>query len=317
MVLWFALMLLVIPLCEPATTTSSSLMPLPRSAAAASVQAVAATRVAVESGHRRVQCNVLGDGIELPGPLPLRAFCERFVDVIGAERRVHIFFDSEAAARAWQQSEASCRCRADVLGQGGMAEDDGVLLVVSPNNCAPVQVGSDFSRGEPDAPKLEALQQLICGAGCRPVVIANPQLEALLLTSRVGSAAPPMFLSDFEHAFFMVEAVAKRGQVTAVRRLWRGEWETYKVTEAGVTSTGVPGDSVKAGGVKAAPRPSVEVSTLWQSSHTKPRAAETLVRHVRRQRRARRRLGSYSPGGSVPSDTDEQAWAAEDGWREP
>ena len=152
--------------------------------------------------------------------------------------------------------------------------------------------------------------------------MANPDLEALLLTARVGHAVPPMFLSDFEQAFFLAEALAKTGDVTAVRRVWGGAWETYRVEElskwttptsaapAAVTQAAAVAAALDAKVAEDARDATLQFSSLVRMTSKQPRAAEALVRHVRRERkkRAPRR---------TPSSVDERAaWSAEDGWDE-
>ena len=171
-------------------------------------------------------------------------------------------------------------------------DDDSQLLVL----VAPCNRPRDAD-GMADADKLELVQRLICGAGEAPVILLNPDMEALLLTRRIGKEpAPPMFLSDFEHVFFLAEAEAKLGHVTAVRRLWREPWEVYRVERAGAE-----GSPLRA--------TSVERAALAHQSDVMPRAADVLTAHVR-QRQRRRRRSNGVPG----TPAHEVAWEAEDGW---
>ena len=54
------------------------------------------------------------------------------------------------------------------------------------------------------------------------------------MTVSVGRSVAPMFLSDFEDAFYCVVASVKHGQVTAVRRSWGSRWEVYRVAEESI-----------------------------------------------------------------------------------
>ena len=286
--------------------------PLPLSVAAASEQATAATLSALDAGRRRLRLDLFGDAIEQPEPLPLGALCERLTTALCARKNVHFFFDTPLAVEAWARLPISRECRFSLLADGVMHPDDSVLVLVRPRNRAPAT----------RTRHLEAVQQLVCGAGDRPVIMANPDLEALLLTARVGHAVPPMFLSDFEQAFFLAEALAKTGDVTAVRRVWGGAWETYRVEElskwttptsaapAAVTQAAAVAAALDAKVAEDARDATLQFSSRVRMTSKQPRAAEALVRHVRRERkkRAPRR---------TPSSVDERAaWSAEDGWDE-
>ena len=114
----------------------------------------------------------------------MRALCERLVDDLTASGRVvHLFFDCGTAAREWQSlsprtssdsESTSSQCRASVLGEGGMEADDGVLILVSPDNRG--GFADDGTRLPADALKLDAVQSLVCGARHRPVSSPTPQL---------------------------------------------------------------------------------------------------------------------------------------------
>ena len=281
----------------------------------------------VAGSHRRVRLDIFGDSVELPGALPLGAVCEQLADAL-AIRRPHFWFDDTAAAATFARLPAAAGCRASVLADGARArehvdDDDGVLVIVRPCNRQPA------GREE----KLEAVQQLVCGAGHRPVILANPELEALLLTRRVGKPAPPMFLSDFEQAFFLVEVLAKTGDISAVRRLWRGGWETYRVKEvlADTRASAVADDEaiedeatdadadVRSGAPRETQRSAaLQVSCLADVGDVRPRAAEALVRHLRIMRRGQGDRPTMRRGqskGETPSKVHErEPWSAEDGW---
>ena len=68
--------------------------------------------------------------------------------------------------------------------------------------------------------QLEAVQTLLYRARDRPVVLVNADLEAVVLSARAGRPVQPMFLSDFEHAYFY----ATDGRA-AVRRAFPLDWE--------------------------------------------------------------------------------------------
>jgi len=292
--------------------------PLPLSVAAASEQATAATLSALDAGRRRLRLDLFGDAIEQPEPLPLGALCERLTTALCARKNVHFFFDTPLAVEAWARLPISRECRFSLLADGVMHPDDSVLVLVRPRNRAPAT----------RTRHLEAVQQLVCGAGDRPVIMANPDLEALLLTARVGHAVPPMFLSDFEQAFFLAEALAKTGDVTAVRRVWGGAWETYRVeelskwttptsaapaavTQAPAVADAAVADAAVAEDARDARDATLQFSSLVRTTSKQPRAAEALVRHVRRERKKR------AAPRRTPSSVDERAaWSAEDGWDE-
>ena len=293
---------ILLPLCVVEVwCLTAAPSPLPRSAAAAGEQAVSSTLRAIDAGHLRLRLDLFGEAVEQPGPLPLGALCERLAKALG-EKNAHFFFDTPGAAAAWATLPAASRCRTSLLSDGIMAADDDVLVLVRPCNRATAT----------RTRHLEAVQQLVCGAGTRPVILANPELEALLLTARVGRAPAPMFLSDFEQTFFLAEALAKTGDVTAVRRVWGGAWETYRVEEAtapdeDLTETPTTRSQRRRHAVDGAS--TLQFSSLVHMGTEQPRAAEALVRHVRRERRLRR------GATKLPTAVNERAaWSAEDGW---
>lgn len=276
-------------------------LPLPRTAEAAASQAAAATQAALSAaagGACRLQININGDAVEDAGALPLLALCARLVDVLGGDARwhaskMHFVFDGSDDARAWQQLApvAAARSRWSHLAQPeGLLPDDDALVVVLVAPC---------NRMERSAPgsKLSAVQQIICGAQSVPVILLNPDLEAHLLTQRVGRAVPPMFLSDFEHAFFLAEAQAKTGYVTAVRRVWGHAWEVYRVVQSRSSSSRTA----------ALERTQREPERFDR----KPRSADALALYARRRHRAR---GERGRDARMPGRTTDAAWAAEGGW---
>ena len=116
---------------------------------------------------------------------------------------------------------------------------------------------------------------------------------------------PPMFLSDFEHAFFLAEANAKIGHVTAVRRVWGSEWEVYRIEAAGARADGC--SPLLPDGTTAAVA-GVERPALAHRCERKPKSADLLAAYVRRRHAQRQ------PRRGVPARTEEEAWEAEDGW---
>ena len=295
-------------------------LPLPLTATAAAQQASVSARRALAAGHKRLAVHVLGDGLDSPGPLPLSALCTHLTrDLSAGGRVVHLFFDSAPAAHAWRALGAVGTARCSVLGEGGMEQDDGVLVVVSPCNRGAVL--EDGREAEADAPKLLAVQSLVCGAQHRPVILANPDLEALLVTTRVGRAVRPMFLSDFEDAFYLVSAVARRGHVTAVRRRFGEHWEVYSVEEQALAAAAAPPGTPppppqqredELEDEQTATLSQLEFRALSRTSAHRPKAADALTRHVRRRQRAGRRDDLPRPGEAPPGS--DEPFAAEDGW---
>lgn len=279
------------------TACTACACPLPQTAAQASRQAVSATLRALKAGRNRLQLSIFGDEIGVPGPLPLGSLCAHLVEALAGEsrQRVHLFFDSDAAAAEWARSEHAarlrdCCCVGILLSDDAIddaLEEDGALLLCAPCNTAPCN--THISQA-----KLEAVQRLTYGAGERPVILANPDLEALLVRESGCRSVQPMLLSDFEHAFFMAEVLAKQGSVSAVRHVWGGAWETYHTAEQSLAPL-QRGSSA------------LQFSALTHTGGQPPRAAEDLVRYVRRGRRARSR--------GTPTVISENApWSAEDRW---
>ena len=325
--------------------------PLPTTPAAAAAQAATAAQRALATGKfDRLQITIVGDSVEdVDSPLPQHSLCAKLAEVLGNERAtVHFCFDSAALANAWSESSAArelsssgyvthaCSwldaadeqfeaATACVATRGRRRGSSMVLVVVGPCNRAP------SIRASPDAPKLERLQSLICTAQrhSRPVILANPQLEAMLLTRRIGTPIPPpMFLSDFEHCYFLAEAEAKAGFVQAVRRAGADtQWEVYRVVDAaddGEASAGLgaaargSGSITRAGGwAGGAASPAVETLALACTYPFKPRAATLLTNAARRSRDARSGGGRRRAGrrGAVPGKpAHEVPFSAEDGW---
>ena len=310
---------------------------LPATPLQAASQAAHATRLALAATApqppSRIQLNLHGDAIEEEAPLPLLALCCRLVEVLNQDARwagkLHFLFDRPAAARAWGDTHAAERCARYAVLSGDASHhlsamgESGVLVLVAPSNRLRSSRTGD-TRTEPDQGKLELVQRLVCGAGPeRPVILANPDLEALLVTKRIGRAAVrPMFLSDFQHAYFLAEAPAKVGHVSAVRRVWGHDWEIYSVEDVdGDAQTGSgsrQGESQRARRSGEPPRPrgtraaagavALERVALVHRCTQKPSAAEQLAAGVHRQR-----LRGF-PRRGVPSVPVDAAWAAEGGW---
>ena len=318
--------------CSAAATPSASAavasLPLPRTPAAAATQAAKAAKAALSSADApvRLQIQIHGEAVEEDGVLPVLSLCSQLVEVIGGDARwdpgkIHFFFDGMRAARAWQQQapEAAACTRWDVLSADGETgrtggdapemeprgrlADDALLVLVAPCNRDRARAG----REAVEAGKLESVQRLVCGAQQVPIILVNPDLEALLVTQRLGrTARPPMFLSDFEHAFFLAEAQAKIGYITAVRRVWGRAWEVYRV-EADEADGDAAGAAADSGGRRrrgVAPA-ALERTTLAHCCEHKPRSADMLAAYARRRRGARPEL---------PGRTTQAAWAADEGW---
>ena len=325
---------------------------LPTTPAAAATQAADAAAQALASGkHSRLQITIVGDAIEdTNGPLSLSSLCTRLAKTLGdSQKSIHFCFDRRPLAQAWQSTKTAAELLASGACQLSSLDTDedefgvttstlakkrggaSLLVVVGPCNRART------AKSSPDHPKLERLQRLILAANrhSRPVILINPELEAMLLTQRIGTPTPPpMFLSDFEHCYYMAEAEAKVGYVQAVRRVFGGEWEVYRVTDqpmaegtaGGLRSATVGGslDRTRAGGdadeggVGVEVSPTVERLSLACTYGFKPRAATLLANTARRNQQARRRE-SYARDaakkGEVPGKpAHEVPFSAEDGW---
>lgn len=218
---------------------------------------------------------------------------------------MHFFFDGAKERDRWQKHAASTLTRSDVLtgepeeeDELRLLPDDALLVLVAPCN-------RNRGRASIEAGKLESVQRLVCGARHVPIILINPDLEALLLTQRVGRApVPPMFLSDFEHAFFLAAATAKIGYVTAVRRVWGSAWEVYRVEQERAEANG-DGDARRAQSLGAsAGTAALERIMLTECFKTKPRSADALADYARRSRGR----------SKLPGKTTEARWAAEQGW---
>lgn len=275
------------------------LLGVPASAAAAlhAERAAASTLCALKQGHLRVQVNLH------QGSSPTATSCEAcsaLVDALGEagfERSgLHLFFDSVRAATAWRGArQGTPDLRTDVLGLGSVEEGDSALILVTPTNTARVRrrhrQPTTPEANEPDALKLEAVQELVVTARERPVILVNPDLEAMLVAprlSRPGGVSPvrPMFLGDFVHAYFLAEATGdlrlENGDVAAVRRAYPRDWEIF------VRGSACPRDwpetrprAQGAGGARGSERRGG--STLRRStSKQKPAAADVLRSRVLR-----------------------------------
>jgi len=277
----------------------SRLPPLPNTPGAAATQAAQATMAAL-AGYSsrspvRLQICIRGEAVEEDGELPVLSLCAQLVAVLGRDDRyhpskMHFFFDGARAAQQWQAHSASALTRSDVLPsepgadseQALRIDDDALLVLVAPCN-------RNRGRASDEAGKLQSVQRLVCGARHVPIILVNPDLEALLLTQRVGRAVPPMFLSDFEHSFFLATASAKIGYVTAVRHVWGSAWEVYRVQQEH--------DAVGSA--------ALERTMLAERFENKPRSADALAAFARKRKGEKPR---------VPGRTLDAAWAAEEGW---
>ena len=306
---------------------AGSAVPLPTSPGAAAAQAAHAACRALAHGQGAVRLQIClhGEAIEDSNPLPLLSLCTRLAEEMDNVAKIHFFFNDGAYAAAWEKSPAAKNlgCRSDALDCEDAffdaivsnISDDALLVLVAPCNLPSARTAA------PDLPKLQRVQQLVTRAARleRPVILANPELEALLLTRRVGKGgAAPMFLSDFEHAFFMAEAEAKVGYVTAVRRVWGQAWEVYRVVDGEASSAEHEARSTRwrvagsGGGGSSGTIAALERTVLACKYDVKPRAATLLEAHVRKRRAAGR---GGAPSREVPGrPAHEVPWSAEDGW---
>ena len=199
-------------LCPTLATACASSALLPSGVADASVQAAAAAVAALRSGHQRIQFNIRLPTQPASGELFLCRQLVSALEVTGVAQPYHIFFDTMQDATTWRRNAIVPTCRCDLLGLGSVQPDDGALILITPSNTARVRRMSrkptEPDTREPDANKLEAVQALVCAAGERPVLMINPSLEALLVTPRLDRPTPPMFLGDFEDAFFLIADAA-------------------------------------------------------------------------------------------------------------
>jgi len=297
-------------LCCGLAVVGAALQPyaaLPSTPEGAATQAAQAAIVALSESTNpvRLQICVHGSEVTEEGPLPAMSVCSRLVELLGRSEKlnpsnIHFFFDGAKAASAWEQHAAdhdAGQARWGLLAdehEDEQLKKAELLVVVAPCNRARV-------RGRPAKQdgKLESVQRLVCGAKEVPIILVNPDLEAMLVTRRVGTdPVPPMFMSDFEHAFFLAEAQAKVGHITAVRRVWGRAWEIYRV-EQGIRRSDTDDSSSEA---------ALECTTLALCTEQKPPSADRLADYARR-RRAR-----GLPRREVPGQPLEPAWAAEGGW---
>lgn len=308
-------------LCIPAA--AASLPPLPRTPAAAASQAANAAMSALQASKDplRLQIQLYGETVEESGPLPVLSLCTRLVEVLSAHERwnqIHFYFDGARALQAWQQQSPAAaemtRCDSlDTVEECVPLPDDALLVVVAPCNHVSGRIA-------PQSTKLLSVQKLLYGAKHVPIILVNPDLEAHILLRKVGRSVPPMFLSDFEDAFFLAEAQAYVGGVTAVRRVYGSTWEVYRVATVEKAATAAErgrgrGRRAVAGSRKDegedAAEAALERTTLAQCCEGKPRSADLLAAYAKRRRA---RAGIMSRKKEVPGRPAE-AWAAEDGWQ--
>ena len=111
-----------------------------------------------------------------------------------------------------------------------------------------------------------------------------------------------------------MSAIARSGDVTAVRRRFGEPWEVYSVEEQALAAAAAPGSQPQQlEGEEQTAKPSrLEFRALSLTSAHRPKAADALTRHVRRRQRAGRRDDLPGPGAAAPGS--DEPFAAEDGW---
>ena len=250
-------------------------------------QASASTLRALQSGHLRVQVNVHAPPQRR---VPMTSLCEGLVGALEREgRRTRIVFNGVDAAMRWRRSSTTHTDRYDVLSAADWDDDDDALVLVAPTNRdrrvlrraplaagasdwpgAPHPAGLPSDSDEPDGMQLEAVQTLLYRARDRPVVLVNADLEAVVLSARAGRPVPPMFLSDFEHAYFY----ATDGRA-AVRRAFPLDWEASLRPRPRATAR-----HGRAGALPPSPRAPPRVRR--RTSRRKPLLADVLVSRLTR-----------------------------------
>eukprot|EP00310_Coccolithus_braarudii_P004536 CAMPEP_0183358712 /NCGR_PEP_ID=MMETSP0164_2-20130417/50038_1 /TAXON_ID=221442 /ORGANISM="Coccolithus pelagicus ssp braarudi, Strain PLY182g" /LENGTH=265 /DNA_ID=CAMNT_0025532653 /DNA_START=29 /DNA_END=827 /DNA_ORIENTATION=+ len=197
---------------------------LPVSSREMSAQAAAALVRALEFGHRRLQLTV--------PQTPLVACAQRLVHELEASgMRTRVFLSGIEAVDTWINSARVGQPRCDVLGLGEAAVDDGAFLIVSPCN-RPHPMSSVAFPDEPDAHTLDAVQMVLARARDRPVIMINADLEALVLHSHAVRPVRPMFMADFEHAYYLATKLPSErsfgvGECVAVLRAFPSDWEVF------------------------------------------------------------------------------------------
>jgi len=182
-------------------------------------QATRATLLALRSGEERVQLN-------LP-VAPMLATARRLVAKLEADGTAcHVFVPS-AFLTVWNNCDTPGRC--SVLGLGCVDQDDGALVIVTPTNRVHRAGAPDELEDEPDGRVLESVQALLVRAWDRPIIMINPDLEALVLSKRPLRPVRPMFMADFFEAYFLATAEAPvTGDTAVVRRAYPGLWELWR-----------------------------------------------------------------------------------------
>lgn len=163
------------------SAAASSYTPLPVGAGEVSAQAALALGDALRSGHSRVQVTV-------PAELAVPALIGSQLEVL--ERKglsTRLFFSGVAAAGRWaaweaqeqreqRRFESTAQC--EVLGVGMINATDDAILLVGPCNRAGLHA-------EPEGETIAHVQALLSRAQNRPVVMLNPDLEALVVSTRL------------------------------------------------------------------------------------------------------------------------------------
>lgn len=287
------------------SAAAASYLPLPVGAGEVSAQADTALADALRSGHSRVQVTV-------PAELAVPALVSSQLAVLErAGLRTRLFFPGVSSAGRWAawhaqqtRSPAQPGPRCEVLGMGTLDDKDTALLLVGPCNRAGLHA-------EPEGETIAHVQALLSRSQHRTVVMLNPDLEALVVSARLVRPIRPMFMADFEHAFFLAtvksrlrgdfgdECDAEYSDCVAVRRLFPHDWELFctdaigcevaavgEVSTAGMNTpvgfrgSGLGTGSLCGGGVSlrslsAAIR--APISPIRQRiSKTKPREADAL-----------------------------------------
>jgi hypothetical protein len=208
-------MLLAIPLTGLCLALSTG-PPLPVGVQETAQQATGAALTALSSGRSRLQ-------LTIPAAAML-ATARHLVGALEEDGTVCRVFMPRALLSTWSRSGPAVRC--SVFGLDQLRDDDGALVLVAPaNRAAPRTVPED----EPDGHVLESVQLLLIRARGRPIIMLNPDLEALVLSPRPLRPVRPMFMADFDDAFFLATAEGPEvGDTVAVRRAYPGGWEVFR-----------------------------------------------------------------------------------------
>jgi len=152
------------------------------------------------------------------------ATARRLVDVLEQNGTVCRVFMPRALLSTWSISGPAVRC--SVFGLDELRADDGALVLIAPANRADPRRDPE---DEPDGHVLESVQVLLIRANERPVIMLNPDLEALVVSPRPLRPVRPMFMADFDEAFFLATTEGPEvGDTVAVRRAYPGGWEVFR-----------------------------------------------------------------------------------------